>query len=111
MERQKRAKTGGIVFKLFDIIEDYTRVARDVRGYKGTLIEHAGILNDMSDATSLLSQQIIAFDEKLDRLWDRYDAMESKYIRMLSRLEGYVTSMSAQNAWIQQQMSNSGGSQ
>ncbi|MCL2164267.1 MAG: flagellar filament capping protein FliD [Oscillospiraceae bacterium] len=109
-EKWLKENTGGIVYKLLDLIEDYARVTRNEQGIKGRLIEHSGIINDVTDVTSTLSRQIAAYDEKLSKLWDRYDMMEKRFISMLARLESSITTMSAQNEWLTQQINNSGNS-
>jgi flagellar hook-associated protein 2 len=107
MEKWMKENTGGVLYRLLNFMDDYTRVTRNERGYKGTLVEYAGIENDLTELTSSLSRQILEYETKLDRLWVRYDKMEKKYISLLSQLESFVTTKSSQNAWLQQQMGGS----
>ena len=104
-KREYEDLTGGIGYKLLNVLNDYVRTTRDSHGIKGVLVERAGVLNDLSDIQSAFSQEISRYDQKITDLWERYDRIEKSKIRTLSRLESYVSSMSAQTAWMTQQMS------
>ncbi|MDR1059629.1 MAG: flagellar filament capping protein FliD, partial [Clostridiales bacterium] len=99
-------KTGGVMYKLLAVLDDYVRVTRDTSGAKGYLLERAGMASDQSDTSNVLTREIYEYNRRINSLWDRYDRIEAEKIKLLSRLETYVTQAGQQMSWITAQMSS-----
>jgi flagellar hook-associated protein 2 len=101
--KSQRYKESGLAQRISDVIQDAIRTSTDKDGYKGTLLEKAGISGDRSEFTNSLFKEMMGFEEIIDemnsRLTSREDALYAKFTAMESALsklneqQNYVASM------------------
>ena len=103
-ERSTRNKEEGIFQRINDVLKDYTRTSRNNNGKKGILIEKAGIKGDLTEFKSLLSEDIIRKDEKINEMVKTLAARENKFYLQFSRLEVAMNKLNSQSSWITQQL-------
>lgn len=104
-KRATRYEESGLAQRLYDILQDNIRITRDKNGRKGTLLEKAGTVNDLTDTKNVINSQIEAEQDKLDRLLDKLVDKENYYYNMFARMETAIQQMNAQSAWLTQQFS------
>ncbi len=101
--KSQRYKESGIAYRLSDIMQDAIRTSTDKDGKKGTLLEKAGIKGDRTEFNSLLSKELIDFDndayEMNKKLQERENALYKKYAAM----ESALNKLNEQSSWIAQQ--------
>ena len=100
----ERYKENGLGNRLYDIIQDAVRTTRDSNGKKGTLVEVAGLKNDLSSITSTLSKKITDYDDKITTLLKYLTEKESSYYSTFSRIESAIAKMEAQSKNIASQL-------
>ncbi len=101
--KSKRYKESGLAQRISDVIQDAIRTSTDKNGYKGTLLEKAGISGDRSEFTNSLFKEMMDFEEIIaemnSKLTSREDALYAKFTAMetaLSKLneqQNYLASM------------------
>lgn len=88
--KRERYEESGIAQRISDIIQDAVRTSTDKYGYKGTMLEKAGISGDRSEFTNSLFKEMLEFEDSIDemngRLNDREDALYAKFTAMESAL-------------------------
>jgi flagellar hook-associated protein 2 len=104
IERDRRSKEEGIFQKLNDILQDYTRTSRNNNGKKGILLEKAGIKGDITEFKSLLSEDIIKKDTKINEMIKSLAAKENKFYLQFSKLETAMNKLNSQSSWLTQQL-------
>lgn len=107
-QRKERYEDEGIFQRVNDILQDYTRITRDSKGRKGSLLEKAGIKGDFSDLNSTLSKYITEKDDLIDRLNEKLADKENKYYLQFAQLERAMSQMNQQSAWLAQQFGGGG---
>jgi flagellar hook-associated protein 2 len=103
-ERSKRSKEEGIFQKINDILQEYTRTSRNVNGKKGILLEKAGIKGDLTEFKSLLSEDIIKKDTKINEMIKSLAAKENKFYAQFAKLEVAMNKLNSQSSWLTQQL-------
>lgn len=101
--KSQRYKESGLAQRISDVIQDAIRTSTDRNGYKGTLLEKAGISGDRSEFTNSLFKEMMGFEEIIEdmnnRLNSREDALYAKFTAMESALsklneqQNYLASM------------------
>lgn len=100
----ERYRENGLAQRLHDLIENSIRTTRDTDGRKGILLEKAGIKGDGTEFNNLISEQIRAFQSRIDNLWDAYYSKEESYYRMFGRMESALAQMQSQSDSLFSQM-------
>lgn len=100
----ERYRENGLGNRLYDIIQDAVRTTRDDNGRKGTLVETAGIPNDISNFTSTLSKKITEYDDRIATLLDYLADKETGYYAMFSRVETAIARLEAQSQQLASQL-------
>lgn len=98
--RKERTAELGVSSKLDDIMKNYTRVTRDSKGNKGSIVDKAGVLNDASQATSSMSKTILNYDKKLFDLQKKLAEKEETYYRRFAAMERALAEMQSQTAQL-----------
>jgi flagellar hook-associated protein 2 len=108
-ERSQRYKEEGIFQRINDIFQDNLRTTRDDGGYKGKLLEMAGIKGDYSELHNSLTDQLDEKDKAISDLIDKLAEKEEKYYLQFSQLEQAMQKLNSQSSWLAQQLGSSGG--
>lgn len=103
-ERTKRYNEEGLVFRLFDIIEDNISTYRDKDGKKGLLLEKAGIEGDASDAKNSIYDEISQVDKRMLEMNRKLYNKEESYYKKYANLEKYISQMNQQSSWLMSQL-------
>lgn len=104
--KAKRYNQNGITNRIYDILNDNIRVFRDSNGYKGSLIELAGIENDASFNQNNISTRLKYYDERINKMTQNLYKKEESYYMQFSRLETILSKLNSQSAWLNQQFNN-----
>ena len=104
--KAKRYNQNGITNRIYDILNDNIRVFRDSNGYKGNLIELAGIENDASFNQNNISTRLKYYDERINKMTQNLYKKEESYYMQFSRLETILSKLNSQSAWLNQQFNN-----
>lgn len=104
--KAKRYNQNGITNRIYDILNDNIRVFRDSNGYKGSLIELAGIENDASFNQNNISTRLKYYDERINKMTQNLYKKEESYYMQFSRLETMLSKLNSQSAWLNQQFNN-----
>jgi len=102
-ERQARYDEEGFVNRLYDIIQDNIRASKDNNGQKGTLLEKAGVIGDITEFQNLMDTDIDNNDDAISDLIEKLKSKEDRYYRQFTALEKYISQMNNQSAWLAQQ--------
>jgi flagellar hook-associated protein 2 len=103
-DRAKRNSENGLANRLYDVMQDYIRTTRNSNGQKGTLLEKAGIVGDVTENNSLISKEIESKEKMISTLLDKLIDKENQYYAKFTAMERYIGQMSSQMAWLTQQM-------
>ncbi|MDK2932835.1 MAG: flagellar hook-associated protein 2 [Clostridiales bacterium] len=103
-QRKERYEENGIIYRLYDIIENNIRTTRDSSGKKGILLEKAGIAGDLTDTNNLMNTAIAEKDSLIDTLLVKLQEKEERYYQKFAAMEEALSRMNSQSAWISQQM-------
>lgn len=106
-DRSQRYKEEGIAQRLYDIIRDNIRTTRDKNGYKGTLLEKAGLVGDTSEYHNLLYDQLDETETKITEMNNKLTDKEQAYYNKFSALETAIGKLNQQSSWITQFTSGS----
>lgn len=104
-------ETRGLSHRLYNIMQENIRTTRDEDGYKGTLLEKAGVEGDISEFDNLLSDKMDDYDERIEELIDDMSEKEDHYYNMFARMEAAISRMNNQSSWLMSQMGMGGGAQ
>ncbi len=100
----ERYKENGLGNRIYDIIQDAVRTTRDSNGKKGALVESAGVKNDLSDITSVISKKISEYDDRIATLLDYLTQKEKTYYEMFSKVETALSKLESQSKSIASQL-------
>ncbi|HWR07943.1 flagellar filament capping protein FliD [Sporomusa sp.] len=95
-QRATRYSEEGLGYRIYDILQDNISTLRDTSGNKGLLIQKAGVENDASDSSNVLSEQLEKLQERITKEEDRLDAKEDSLYDKYTTLETYISTMNAQ---------------
>lgn len=102
-ESQKaRKKEEGIFQRISDILMDNIRTTRDSGGRKGSLLEKAGLVGDLSEFKNTLSEQINDIKKKIKAMQNTLNEREDYYYLKYSKLESTMSKLNSQNSYLSQ---------
>ncbi|HOA79557.1 MAG TPA: flagellar filament capping protein FliD [Defluviitaleaceae bacterium] len=99
-DRKTRYNENGLSSRLLDIINDNIRTNVNSKGYRGILIEKAGIENTVSATNNAISKQIERQSKEIEEMLDRLTEKENNYFLMFSRLESMIQKLNTQSAFL-----------
>ncbi len=94
----------GLGQRLYDIIENNIRTIRDDKGYKGALLEKAGITGDISEFKNTVSEEIKNKEILIDILLNKLIAKEDILYKKFAVMEKALSQMNNQSGWLMQQL-------
>jgi flagellar hook-associated protein 2 len=102
--RSQRYKETGIAQRFSDIIQDVIRTNTDVGNHKGTLLEKAGIVGDRSEYNSLLSKEILQFDDDAYEMNKKLIAKENALYKKYAAMESALNKLNSQQSNLAQML-------
>lgn len=102
-KRTTRYNESGLAQRLFDVIQDNSRTTRDSKGQKGTLLEKAGVIGDMSEFQSVMYKQISDYSTIINNFNNKLVDKESAYYTKFSAMETALQKMNSQGQWLSSQ--------
>lgn len=103
-QRDTRRKEQGIFHRILDVLQDYTRTARNSSGKKGLLLEKSGVKGDLSEFSNTLTDNIKDMDKRINDFQRRMSDKENMYYLQFSKLEQAMNKMNSQSSWLAQQL-------
>ncbi|NLK97756.1 MAG: flagellar filament capping protein FliD [Epulopiscium sp.] len=103
--RAQRYEQNGLSSRLLDIINDNIRTTVDSKGYRGILIEKAGIENSVTNVNNMMTKEIERQSNAIDELMDRLADKENRYFTMFARMESALQSMNNQSSYLTSMLS------
>lgn len=100
----ERYEENGLAYRIYDILQNNIRITRDSNGYKGTLLEKAGIENDLTFSDNSLSEMITKYEDRISDLWDDFYDKEESYYITFGRMEAALSEMQAQSNSLASQL-------
>lgn len=100
----ERYNENGLANRLYDIMQDAVRTTRDEDGYKGLLLEKAGIEKDASVDDNTLSETIKEIDIRIQNMYNIYYEREEAYYIQFGRMESALAEMQAQSSSMMAQL-------
>lgn len=101
--RSQRYKESGIAQRFSDIIQDAIRTNTDSNGYKGALLEKAGIIGDRSQYLNTLYKEIKEFDSQITEMNKKLIEKENALYEKFAKMESAMEKMNSQQSWLAQQ--------
>ncbi len=101
--RSQRYAESGIANRFSDIIQDAIRTSTDIGGYKGSLLEKAGIVGDRSETKSVLAKEILRYDDEAYEMNKKLIAKENALYEKYAAMESALNKLNSQQSWIAQQ--------
>lgn len=101
---KKRYDQSGFFQRVNDIIKKYITSTRDKQGFKGLLLEKAGILNDSTQNDNALSKKINEIQKRIDKANETKDKKEKEYWKQFSSMEVAINKMNSQSNFISMMM-------
>jgi len=102
--RSQRYKECGIAHRISDIIQDAIRTTTDRDGYKGTLLEKAGIAGDRSETKSVLAKELLKYDEEAYEMNKKLTEKENALYKKYAAMESALNKLYEQQNWLVQQL-------
>lgn len=99
-QRSTRTKEEGLAYKIYDILQDNIGTIRDTSNHKGQLIEKAGILDDASEKTNVLSKELATLADKITQEQKRLNNEEDRYYRQFTNMETVLEKLSSQSTML-----------
>lgn len=103
-EKKVRNKEQGIFERLNDILQDYTTTSPNSNGYRGILLEKAGLKGTTTEFNNLLSKSIKDKDKIILDQTRKLEERESRLYMQFAQLEKAMNSLNSQQSWFMQQM-------
>lgn len=95
-QRTVRTEENGLMWNLFDQLEDRISTVTDTAGNKGTLLEKSGKTGDSSATDNVLYKRIQKREAELEALEDWLSDKEEFYYDQFTAMETYISEMNAQ---------------
>jgi flagellar hook-associated protein 2 len=102
-EASDRFDEVGFAQRINDILKNAVTTSRNESGFKGTLLEKAGIEGDTTEFTNSLSKELEDIRERLDEAEEAKDDKEDYYWDKFTTLETYISRMNTQSEWLTSQ--------
>lgn len=96
----ERFDESGFAQRINDILKDYVATKRNAGGYKGLLLEKAGLEGDTTEFSNTISKLIEDLEKKIEEANKRKDDQEDRYWEQFSALERAINTMNSQSSWI-----------
>ncbi|WP_454053765.1 flagellar filament capping protein FliD [Clostridium sp. Marseille-Q7071] len=103
-QRKVRNSEQGIFSRISDIIEDYARTGPNSKGYRGILLEKAGLEGNVTEKNNVLSKSINQKDKIILDQTRKLKEREDRLYMQFAQLEKAMNSLNSQQAWFAQQM-------
>lgn len=103
-KRSTRYSESGLAERIYDIMQDNIRTTRDSNGYKGMLLEKAGISGDITEFNNFLNDSIEEKDKMIDNLLSKLVTKENMLYARFTAMERALSQMNNQSSWLGQQM-------
>jgi flagellar hook-associated protein 2 len=103
-EMSTRYEESGIAYRLYDIIETNISIVSDKNGYKGILLQKAGLAGDSSEYTNILYKQIANYNLQIEDLLEELEDKEESYYSKYASLETAISKMNSQGDWLASQL-------
>lgn len=103
-EAATRFSQSGFALRVSDILSKNITTIRDDSGYKGLLVEKAGIVGDASEFDNFIKDRIDIINDRLEKAIDRMNDQEDLYWRKFSALEQAIQTMNSQSSWLNSQL-------
>ncbi len=100
-----RYQESGLAQRLYDIIQNNIRTARDNNGKKGILLEKAGIKGDLTEFNNYMNKAIKDKDTLIDNLISKLITKENSLYIKFTAMEKALGQLNSQSAWLSQQFS------
>lgn len=97
-DAQERFNESGIMERLNDIVKYKTSTTKLRSGFRGDLIEKAGVKGLSSENTAELSKKIREINKRVDKMMDTLLDKENKYYLKFARLERALAQISSQSS-------------
>ena len=106
--KSTRYKENGIINRIYDILQDNITTRRDINGYKGILLQKAGIVGDASEFNNFFYNEIQDYNKRISDLTDKLIDKENNYYKKFAAMEAALSKMNSQSSWLASQFSGSG---
>lgn len=97
----------GIAYRFYDVLAKNVSTIRDSNGYKGLLLEKAGIESDATESDNTLSTLLDKYAEDIEEEEERIDDYEERLYEKYTSLETYISKMNAQLSALSSYLSDS----
>lgn len=108
-QRTQRYKEEGVAQRLYDIITDNIRLSRNSNGKKGTLIEKAGLVGDVSEFVNTIDSDLDKTKQRISEMNEKLLKKEDNYYKKFAAMETALNRMNQQSAWLSQQFGGGQG--
>jgi flagellar hook-associated protein 2 len=98
--RSKRYAENGLSARLQDIINDNIRTTMDSKGYRGILIEKAGLENTTTVSNNWMSKEIDRQSQAIEEFLEKLERKENNYFAMFARMESALASLNNQTSYF-----------
>lgn len=92
--------SNGLSQRLDDIIDSNIRTTMGDNGYRGTLLEKAGIENNTTEYDNILTDQIEELEDEIEAQEERMSDLEDKYYSQFSAMESAISQMDTIASYI-----------
>ncbi|MBN2852602.1 MAG: flagellar filament capping protein FliD [Clostridia bacterium] len=103
-EAATRYSQSGFALRVSDILSKNITTIRDNSGFKGLLVEKAGIVGDASEFDNFIKDRIDIINERLEKAIDRMNDQEDLYWSKFTALEQAIQTMNSQSSWLNSQL-------
>lgn len=103
-QRKVKNSEQGIFNRISDIIEDYARTGPNSKGYRGILLEKAGLEGNVTEKNNVLSKSINQKDKIILDQTRKLKEREDRLYMQFAQLEKAMNALNSQQAWFAQQM-------
>ncbi len=104
-DRARRYGEIGFAQRVHDVIMDNVRISRDEAGNKGVLLEKAGLNGDSSQNENILNDKIEKIEKRVKQAIERMQNKEDRYWQKFSAMEAAIQRMNSQSEWLYSQFS------
>ena len=104
-QRATRYSESGFVSKMYDIIQDNISILRDNNGKKGSLLEKAGFVGDITEYNNIIYSDMKTQDTLISALATKISDKETALYTKFSAMEKALAAMNSQSSWLSQQTS------
>ena len=106
-DRATRFNENGIMQRLSDVLQDNVRTTRNASGKKGTLVEKAGVVGDLSEISNTIYTQIKGYNVDISNLTTQMTDKQTMYYQKFAAMEQAISKMNSQSSWLSSQMGGS----